>query len=127
MTKLGGIVVFVLVTLSAMTAIVTADENDQLQSGMKFLDDCTGRSRDGQAGQLFCLGYVSGIFSLANLFPEPTGICIPEAVTAGQAQKVVVKYLQDHPAELHQPRGFLTWWAMRDAFPCARKQTSKKQ
>lgn len=45
--------------------------------------------------------------------------CIPTAVLTNQAIRVVVKYLNDNPAQLHLGDTVLIRVALRNAFPCA--------
>jgi len=44
--------------------------------------------------------------------------CLPDQVTNDQIIKIFVKYLDDHPEELHQPASLLLVTSMRKAFPC---------
>ena len=46
------------------------------------------------------------------------GACIPEGVSILQLARVLVKWLKDHPARLHEPRAILVGDAFKDAFPC---------
>ena len=73
----------------------------------------------------FCLGFVSGVTSFItsskDAFPDRwPNTCIPDSVPMGQRRDVFVKYLDDHPEELHFLADLLVLLAMRDAFPCAR-------
>jgi hypothetical protein len=42
---------------------------------------------------------------------------IPDSVTGMQVRKVIVKYLNDHPAELNESLKVLAVKALRKAFP----------
>jgi hypothetical protein len=45
--------------------------------------------------------------------------CLPiEGVTAGQAIRIVTKYLNAHPERLHRDAHILVVEALREAFPC---------
>jgi len=48
--------------------------------------------------------------------------CAPDGVISGQAARIVIKYLRDHPEELHQPDYALTIAALHAAFPCPNKK-----
>jgi hypothetical protein len=63
--------------------------------------------RDG-----FCVGLVTGV---GNASPH---VCPDENVTNGQEKRVVLKYLQDHPEELHLDAATLVERALAKAFPC---------
>jgi len=63
--------------------------------------------RDG-----FCRGIVEGV---SNASPK---VCPPENSTYGQQVRVVVKYMQDHPEELHMRNTTLLEKALAKAFPC---------
>ena len=66
--------------------------------------------RDG-----YCTGLVYGI---SNASPH---VCPDEEVTTGQETRVVLKYLQDHPEELHLDNAVLVEKALEKAFPCPKK------
>jgi hypothetical protein len=66
--------------------------------------------RDG-----YCTGLVNGV---TNASPR---VCPDEAVTTGQTLRVVVKYLEDHPEELHLDNAVLVEKALAKAFPCVKK------
>ncbi len=71
-----------------------------------------------------CLGYISGILDLADfdqaLPPAHTahGWCLPDGASSSQVAKVIVKYANDHPEELHLPAVLLVANALLKAFPC---------
>src|SRR5450631_872963 len=56
----------------------------------RFVENTFESYRDG-----YCRGLVAGV---ADASPH---VCPPRSVTHGQQVKVVLKYLQDHPEELH--------------------------
>jgi hypothetical protein len=47
--------------------------------------------------------------------------CIPIGVSTGQGARVVIKYLRDHPEQLHEDGPILTFNALIAAFPCTKK------
>jgi Rap1a immunity proteins len=72
-------------------------------------------------------GYVDSLLALQVLmtpsFAErttkgPAGICIPDNVSLGQTARIVVKWLESNPKDLHQDAGTLTFVILRDAFRC---------
>jgi hypothetical protein len=59
----------------------------------------------------YCTGLVRGVDSTASDLAEP------DNATLGQAIRVVLLYLQNHPEELHKPDHVLVHEALRKAFP----------
>jgi hypothetical protein len=45
------------------------------------------------------------------------GVLLPDGVTNGQMARVIVKWLQDHPQQLHEDADMLTLLILREAFP----------
>ena len=45
--------------------------------------------------------------------------CVPTDASDGQLVKVVTKYLNEHPEELHTDAAGLVANALQDAFPCS--------
>lgn len=96
-------------------------------SGSQLLDLC-------EHNDPLCLGYISGAADVLALYglivevyepdPEPGAperprpFCSPVGATYGQFQKVVVKFLREHPERLHERRRTLVEDALRLAFPC---------
>jgi hypothetical protein len=90
----------------------------------------------GDAGGLACTYYVVGwrdAFAIATVAAYglksateqnlKMRICIPDGVTNGQLEKVVLKYLRDNPATLHIASAYLTAAAIQEAFPCRLKRS----
>lgn len=66
------------------------------------------------------LGFVMGVFDATHSAVH----CPPTTVTAGQVRDMVTKTLNDAPAARHlAAEGFVTY-ALRNAWPCAKKGTS---
>jgi hypothetical protein len=68
----------------------------------------------------FAAGYCTGIVE-ATMFNLPvTGnVCLPKGVTTGQGLQVLVKYMDDHPKELHEQTVRLAARAIVQAWPCS--------
>jgi len=68
-----------------------------------------------------CFGLMQGITHL-NLFYQNKKnplFCLPgDGITNGQAARVVIKYLRDHPEKLHEIGSLLAIAAFVQAFPC---------
>ena len=70
-----------------------------------------------------CLGFISGVDDLntmdSDILKTPIHAwCVPGGVTTTQLAKVVVKYGNDHPEELHFPAVAVVVGALVGAFPC---------
>jgi hypothetical protein len=65
------------------------------------------------------MSYVAGVLDGWYLRDdEHLTICEPNDVTNGQEGLIVLKYLRDHPEELHLKAAALVIKAMGKAFPC---------
>lgn len=79
-----------------------------------------------------CDGYIYGthdtLMDMFTSFPKETILhyCPPKEVTTGQIAKVVMKYLEKHPEQLHEKADFLIHKAVQKAFPCPEKQAVEK-
>jgi hypothetical protein len=69
----------------------------------------------------FCEAFILGIRDGVTLATELRGVkpilAAPEGAKQDQLKAVVVKYLNDHPEELHKPAGMLVILALSKAFP----------
>jgi len=69
-----------------------------------------------------CAGYLGGLNDMSLLFQTVGGLkiyCLPEkGVETGQLIRVAQKWLEEHPAELHEPGRSLFISIMKDNFPC---------
>ena len=105
------------ITVSSMSAQTTGDQ---------FLWRCTGEtlSKDAAAvGEIACLSYLGGLLDAtsiqAELSPQSRLLCLPAGgISADQARRVVVKWLKEHPKDLHNPARTMVFAALREAFPC---------
>jgi hypothetical protein len=78
--------------------------------------------KQSQAGSRagLCLGFLDAYRQLAVMLPVSANfkLCLPEGVGQEQLIKVLVKYLDRHPEELHLPAAQLVYDATTEAFPC---------
>jgi|SRR5271165_6558004 len=72
-----------------------------------------------------CMGFIQGVIDYDTIVTtdkngHPTGrhFCVPAEASETQLAKVVVKYGDDHPQQLHLPAAMIVLLAMKDAFPC---------
>ncbi|CRM39151.1 hypothetical protein BK634_03320 [Pseudomonas chlororaphis] len=120
--KAGILAVAALVGMSGLTSQARGDTGNEMAENCRaFLKEKTPRERYFNAG--VCAGFVNGVTDtlvLARIAsPETIAICIPrEGFTMGQAARVLLKYLDDHPETLHENASMLALQAYRAAYPC---------
>lgn len=70
----------------------------------------------------FCLGYLSGLMVLNQLFQEmgrgTPYFCLPDWVSPGQARLVFLKYMGEHPEKLQEDAGSMVMVSLMVTFPC---------
>ncbi len=123
-----AVIFFLVCTSSAFGA--STDGNEVLgkcQTAIRVVDE--GRlSQSDSSDSMWCMGWIEGVLDmnrLSELMVE-TGVskkgdpyfCAPDGIQVGQAVRVVVKYLQDHPEQLHARGIVLAVAALQKAFPC---------
>ena len=85
-------------------------------------------------GQIYCLGYLRGIpdgaiaatilavpempeAELTRIYQRVTG-CGSEGVLISQVKLIFLKYVDNHPEELHLPAALIVQKSLVAAFPC---------
>jgi hypothetical protein len=129
--KIWQVVVFTALFAVALPAFAETTGNDVLnrcQTAIRYSDN-----NGGPVGEHFdsgwCIGWVAGALEVTKLHNEwgaaisqkPTLLqfCLPESgIPVNQAVGVVVKYLKEHPEQLHEDGMALTIAALKDSFPC---------
>lgn len=103
--------------------------NPTFADGNKLISQCsdaihafdTGTVRDAH-NIAACAGYIEGIVdTLRTLEKNQTllSVCWPEQpISTAQVVRVVYKYLQENPAQLHFPKAYLVFGAIEKGFPC---------
>lgn len=70
----------------------------------------------------FCGGQVHGVVVTVATWRAAASdrayICTPPEVSSHQAIRIVVKYLEDNPAQLHMQSVDSIMYALAKAFPC---------
>jgi len=98
--------------------------NDLLPLCQALMDVADGRKiSDSRAfDSIRCASYIDGFLDGFTTRDSARGVspmlCFPEGVTSAQMQRVVTKWLLDHPARLHEPSWGLITIAVREAFSC---------
>jgi len=93
-------------------------------TGSELLERCEARlSETGSVAKgNTCYGFVIGIEDAQDTFTVLGKMsplwCSPDEVNASQLIRVVTKYLQEHPEELHHSASSLVANALLLAFPC---------
>jgi hypothetical protein len=109
-----------LITIALAAAIALAVVPAQADTGNDLLKDCNSQD----AKMLFCLGrlqgFADGLAVWKIVAPETATTCIPDAVTAGQARDVVVKWLTDNPQDRHLSAGAIVAHTLQRTWPCER-------
>lgn len=119
------------VTIIACFLSLLGTENAVAQfTGNDLLDKCIYASRYVDGGEYtkpysigYCFGFMNS-FVQTSMFTEvsmqPLDICFPfdEKFTTKQLIRIWVKYLKNHPEQLHEPAVLLAARAFKQAFPC---------
>jgi hypothetical protein len=123
--RYGILSAFLLAGISfAGVRAVTLDGNrllPQCEEAIRIAND-SRRGLDADAS--YCLGFITGIVTMTDEVrianPKYAKLpCYPDGtMTAAQAVRVVTKYLNSHPEELHRDAHVLVVEALTEAFPC---------
>ena len=96
---------------------------NELVRECEAVDKVTATTDDGWRSLTF-LGYFAGWMDATSywsiLGPLSQIFCLPQHVTVGQMRMVFLKYMADHPEQLHIDRAKMTALALQLAFPCNR-------
>ena len=92
----------------------------QFTSGNELLGYC--KSEEEGAGGVACISYLMGVVDTHdNISSEGVMdkyFCSPEGVNGGQLSKIVVKYMEENPEQIHYSGTYLTLSALIEAYPC---------
>jgi hypothetical protein len=118
--------------LIATTCALSADWKSS--NGMSLLNACESFEKitnersdinlEEASDATYCAGLVSGISSTQIIYSDELPknnklkVCWPKGTNNAQNIKVVLKYLRDHPAELHLPGTLLIFKAFLEAYGC---------
>jgi hypothetical protein len=91
----------------------------QFYTGNSLMEKC-----ESDNTWMLCLGYISGIADametvehIENL-PVEWSFCVPKEVTNFQLRKVVMKHMEENPADQHYGASGIVREALHNAFPC---------
>lgn len=103
-----------------------------MDTGNHFLPDCKAIQNVNEPatfGQGMCLGTISALRDVQRFIVYNNGalrFCIPVSVTDGQLVRVVIRYLEYNPAQLHHNFTDLAVSAISAAYPCDEGLTPKR-
>jgi Rap1a immunity proteins len=123
-----------LVTAMCLCSVASAQDADgnlllkHCNVAIRFVDAPTSvTSQEAESG-MYCMGLVRGIVDTVMLWQEsdkafknrvsPGRPCLTTEIKTSQAVRIVVKYLNDHPEQLHHDDSLLVVVALKTAFPC---------
>jgi len=117
---LCGIVLSIAVKADAQT--VPQGHAAVFWSGKMMLNVC--KQSDALLPNEDCRAFAMGVVDLLSEATAAVGgvgsylVCLTDEVTANQVRDVVVKFLQEHPAELNYSAAYLASRAVAAAWPC---------
>lgn len=123
--KLPMLATVVALSISPDTSIATEDGNELLKGCNVFvqlLDEGT-MDQESAIDVGRCIGFMEATLNWGKLYeiknPESAFFCTPSDLKTGQAVRIIVKYMREHPEDLHEPKIFLVIAALRSAYPCS--------
>lgn len=118
------IVGLLLIIFSKLAIGANDDGNDLLKQCSPILKDNADIIESEIFGIGFCLGMMNSATNFIAINESETGkkvVCLPEkGLTNGQAARIVIKYLNDNPQNLHYANSSLIYIALKSAFPCTK-------
>jgi hypothetical protein len=90
---------------------------EDFSSGNALYDACKDAMLFQQG---LCGGIISTVADLASsqTTVESSRICGPKNATTGQELRVVMKYMDEHPAELNKPLSTIAYNALQEVWSC---------
>ena len=99
-------------------AITTLDTNDYENADQFGSGICFGYLHGSRDAYDISVGALKFSGTYDNEITKSVLPCIPEQVQVIQLARILVKYLESHPEELHEDQSFLISKAFLKAFPC---------
>jgi hypothetical protein len=119
---LAGMVAIVVI----MTNCGAAAAEDRSSAGY-LVEGCRAAATDNQDERgdyrlkIYKTGICTGTIQSLHYVSQGISSCAPSGVTLGQMLKVVVAYIDQRPARLHENLIVLVLEALRAAWPCKRR------
>jgi len=130
MGKTIGSLIIGIILLSPNTALSDGNELlSQCNTAIAILEGAKESSDPNDAAYLgYCFGLLGGVTGLNRYYQNLYGqieyegillFCIPESgMGNGQAARIAVKYMREHPERLHENAVVILVTAFMEAFPC---------
>jgi len=113
------VILLVVVTICLILVVI---HSAGAKTGNEMLSECRNAENPANSttateylNYSFWLGQINGVLDTMLYYRM---ICLPDRVTVGQNLSIVMKYLRDHPKELHKEASYLIIQAFAEAFPC---------
>jgi Rap1a immunity proteins len=133
----GRLIVGSLLLLGVLlpAAAQTADGHNLLQACTLALRAPTVSQELSKADFMkagYCVGLLDGLGGMNQVWQEYTQdtsrfFCSPPGSRRDQIVRVVVRYLENHPEQLHEHEIILAGWALSKAFPCLPKAQTPRR
>ena len=115
--------IIIFLFLFSFSTISSVHSESGVESGQQWLSDC--ESNKITRGS-YCLGYLKGLIDMYSSIREdllyfekiPYLICLPPNMTIDQMVKIMKKYLNDNPEQLHAYLTTSYQIKMVNTFPC---------
>ena len=123
MKVMKALLVAIFIVLCSFPAHADTQEEAKAQkllSAAYILDACKEKPSESAFRKGRCSGQIETLFLLASagaLVPDAR-FCPPGGATMDQTRKVIIKYIDDRPEQLHRPFHDLAIEALRKAWPC---------
>ena len=118
-----GVAPLRIITLLASALLLFSSPASADVAGYKSGNDLLGWCENES---IACLTYIAGVSDthsvISGVSPAAKGFCSPEHVELGQLRRIVMKWLQGHPKNVHEQAAGLVLGALTDAFPCREKK-----
>ena len=119
------------IAMVSVFLLLTTSNSWSFETGKDFLKECEPSSKKvftqltetEQLLAMSCGGYIRGFVGAIRVTEARTQsmiVCSPENVEIGQALRLTVKWMSDHPEELGRPAVQLIFTALIDSFPCSK-------
>ena len=100
----------------------------QAYNGNQLLEGCTAYLDKNFVGKVedtvavgICVGYLTGVLDALDTWQASEGrrvVCLPKPWDINQIVRIVVKYLENNPEDLHYRADAAVLFAVKAAFPC---------
>jgi hypothetical protein len=115
---LGALLIAALVSAPAQAG----EKEKSVWTGNNLINACrestTGSTKTSAFEQGICLGTVAGLMGVGRHLKPELSFCPPPNASFAQATRVLVKYMDANPEQLHKTLNVLIVNALQEAWPC---------